>query len=32
MPPTARAGEAIKTAVAVDPDGFTISFGESAKK
>ena len=32
MPPTARAGEGIKLAVAVDPDGFAISFGESAKK
>jgi len=32
MPPTARPGEALKLAVAVDPDGFPISFGEAAKK
>jgi len=32
MPPTARADEGIKLAVAVDPDGFAISFGEAAKK
>jgi lactoylglutathione lyase len=32
VPPTARAGEGIKLAVAVDPDGFAISFGEAAKK
>lgn len=31
-PPTARAGEALKLAIAVDPDGFPISFGEAAKK
>jgi len=32
MPPTARPGENIKLAVAVDPDGLAISFGEAAKK
>lgn len=32
MPPTARPGESIKLAVAVDPDGLAISFGEAAKK
>ncbi|HET9220191.1 MAG TPA: VOC family protein [Terriglobia bacterium] len=31
-PPTARAGDGIRLAVAVDPDGFPISFGEAAKK
>ena len=32
MPPTAREGEGIKLAVAVDPDGLHVSFGEAAKK
>jgi lactoylglutathione lyase len=32
MAPTARPGEGLKLAVAVDPDGFPISFGEAAKK
>jgi lactoylglutathione lyase len=32
MPPTAREGEGIKLAVAVDPDGTPISFGQAAKK
>lgn len=32
MPPTAREGEGIKLAVALDPDGLAISFGEAAKK
>jgi lactoylglutathione lyase len=32
MPPTAREGEDIKLAVAMDPDGLAISFGEAAKK
>jgi lactoylglutathione lyase len=30
--PTVREGEGIKLAVAVDPDGFHISFGETPKK
>jgi uncharacterized glyoxalase superfamily protein PhnB len=30
--PTAREGEGIKLAVAIDPDGLPISFGETAKK
>lgn len=32
MPPTERPGEGIKLAVAVDPDGLAISFGQAAKK
>ena len=32
MPPTERAGEGIKLAVAIDPDGLPISFGQAAKK
>jgi predicted enzyme related to lactoylglutathione lyase len=32
VPPTAREGEGIKLAVAVDPDGLAISFGQAAKK
>ena len=32
MPPTAREGEGIKLAVALDPDGLAISFGQAAKK
>ena len=32
VPPTTRPGEEIKLAVAVDPDGFGTSFGESPKK
>jgi lactoylglutathione lyase len=32
MSPTAREGEGIKLAVAIDPDGLAISFGETAKK
>ena len=32
MPPTERGGEGIKLAVAIDPDGTPISFGESPKK
>jgi lactoylglutathione lyase len=32
MPPTERPGEGIKRAVAVDPDGLAISFGQAAKK
>jgi len=32
MPPTERQGEGIKLAVAVDPDGVPISFGQAAKK
>jgi len=32
MPPTEREGEGIKLAVAIDPDGVPISFGQSAKK
>jgi lactoylglutathione lyase len=32
MPPTERAGEGIKVAIAVDPDGLAISFGQAAKK
>jgi lactoylglutathione lyase len=32
MPPTAREGEGIKLAVALDPDGLPVSFGEAAKK
>ena len=32
MAPTSRPGEGLKLAVAVDPDGFPISFGEAAKK
>jgi lactoylglutathione lyase len=32
MAPTARPGENIKLAVAVDPDGLAISFGEAPKK
>ena len=32
MPPTERQGEGIKLAVAVDPDGVHISFGQAAKK
>jgi lactoylglutathione lyase len=32
MPPTAREGEGIKLAIAVDPDGLPVSFGEAAKK
>jgi lactoylglutathione lyase len=32
MPPTSREGEGIKLAVAVDPDGMPISFGQAAKK
>jgi lactoylglutathione lyase len=32
MPPTERPGEGIKLAVAVDPDGLGISFGQAAKK
>jgi lactoylglutathione lyase len=31
-PPTAGEGEGIKLAVAMDPDGLPISFGQSAKK
>src|SRR4029453_15802707 len=31
-PPTAREGEGIKLAVAMDPDGLPISFGQAAKK
>ena len=30
--PTAREGEGIKLAIAVDPDGLPISFGQAAKK
>ena len=32
MAPTTREGEGIKLAVAVDPDGLPISFGQAAKK
>ena len=32
MPPTAREGEEIKLAVAIDPDGLAISFGQAPKK
>ena len=32
MPPTAREGEGIKLAIAMDPDGLAISFGQAAKK
>ena len=32
MPPTERPGEGIKLAVAIDPDGMAISFGQAAKK
>ena len=32
MPPTERPGEGIKLAVAIDPDGLAISFGQAAKK
>ena len=32
MAPTAREGEGIKLAIAVDPDGLAISFGQAAKK
>ena len=32
MPPTERAGEGIKLAIAIDPDGLAISFGQAAKK
>jgi lactoylglutathione lyase len=32
MSPTEREGEGIKLAVAVDPDGLPISFGQAAKK
>ena len=32
MPPTAREGEGIKLAIAVDPEGLPISFGQAAKK
>jgi lactoylglutathione lyase len=32
MAPTAREGEGIKLAIAVDPDGLPISFGQAAKK
>jgi lactoylglutathione lyase len=31
-PPTTREGEALKLAIAVDPDGFPVSFGEAPKK
>lgn len=31
-PPTERAGEGIKLAIALDPDGLAISFGQAAKK
>jgi lactoylglutathione lyase len=32
MPPTERGGEGIKLAVARDPDGVHISFGQAARK
>ena len=32
MHPTAREGEGIRLAVAVDPDGLAVSFGEAMKK
>jgi lactoylglutathione lyase len=32
MPPTAREGEGLKLAIAVDPDGFPVSFGEAKKR
>jgi lactoylglutathione lyase len=32
MPPTESPGEGIKRAVAIDPDGLAISFGQAAKK
>jgi lactoylglutathione lyase len=32
MPPTAREGEDIKLAIALDPDGVAISFGQAPKK
>ena len=32
MPPTAREGEDIKLAIALDPDGLPISLGQAAKK
>lgn len=32
MPPTAREGEDIKLAIALDPDGLAISFGQASKK
>jgi len=32
MPPTAREGEGIKLAIARDPDGLAVSFGEAAKR
>ncbi len=32
MPPTERAGEGIKLAIAIDPDGLPISLGQAAKK
>jgi lactoylglutathione lyase len=32
MAPTAREGEDIKLAIALDPDGLPISFGQAAKK
>jgi predicted enzyme related to lactoylglutathione lyase len=31
MPPTDRGGEGIKLAIAVDPDGLPVSFGQAKK-
>jgi hypothetical protein len=31
-PPTEREGEGIKLAIALDPDGLPISFGQAARK
>jgi lactoylglutathione lyase len=32
QPPTTREGEDIKLAIAIDPDGLPISFGQAARK